>query len=105
MSKKITLKERARRVGQFNLELLKLVGVTCQALGAAGVAIGTVDAVAEASQLAANRKGKSVLGMKPDTCTITEGHLFNRKEYTYGFVHTPLKDYAYQMSNTNKEDK
>lgn len=105
MSKKnITLKERAKRIGRFNIELLKLVGVGCEAAAAASVAIAVVDGVAEVAQISANEKGKSVLGMKPDTCKISEGHLWNKKEYEYGFVHTPLKKYAYEMP-TRKEEK
>lgn len=102
---KITFKERMKRIGRFNVEVLKLVGVTCEAVGAAGVAIAAVDATAEAAQIAANRKQKNVLGMKPDTCDISEGHLWNKKTYRYGFVHTPLKEYAYEIKSANKEEK
>lgn len=100
--KKITMKERAKRIGKFNIELLKLVGVSCEAAAAATAAIGIVDTTAACMQVAANNRGKSVLGVKPDTYQVTTGHLWNKETHMMGVVKTPLQFHVYEI---NKEDK
>lgn len=101
---KITVKERLRRVGKFNAELLKLVGVSCEAVAAASAAVAVVDSTAACMQVAANNKGHKVLGVKPNTYTYTEGHLWNKETHTVGVVKTPLQFHVYEMP-TNKEGK